>query len=56
MNVTQSDEGIYYCGTEQTKVEETAYIGSKSDYRYGNVTTRIKLSKYCGLNYLCTLT
>ncbi|XP_036972283.1 uncharacterized protein LOC119029534 isoform X1 [Acanthopagrus latus] len=44
MNVTQSDEGIYYCGTEQTKVEETAYIGSKSDYRYGNVTTRIKLN------------
>uniref|UniRef100_A0A671XFY7 Ig-like domain-containing protein n=1 Tax=Sparus aurata TaxID=8175 RepID=A0A671XFY7_SPAAU len=55
MNVTESDEGIYYCGTQHEKVEERDHIGSKTDYRFGNITTRIILSKYCGLIYLCTL-
>ena len=55
MNVTQSDEGIYYCGTEHTKLEEKDYIAPKTDYRFGNITTRIILSTYWGLNYLCTL-
>ncbi|XP_073321714.1 uncharacterized protein [Pagrus major] len=44
MNVTESDEGLYYCGTQQTKVEEKDYIAPKTDYRYGNVTTRIILN------------
>ncbi|KAM8772530.1 uncharacterized protein AB9X84_010217 [Acanthopagrus schlegelii] len=53
MNITESDEGIYYCGTKQTKVWETDYIGSKSDYRYGNVTTRIKLNSSSPDPYQC---
>ncbi|XP_036963192.1 uncharacterized protein LOC119024455 isoform X2 [Acanthopagrus latus] len=44
MNVTQSDEGIYYCGTEHTKLEEKDYIAPKTDYRFGNITTRIILN------------
>ena len=51
MNITQSDEGIYYCGTEHTKVEEKDHIAPKTNYRYSNVATRIILSKYGGLNY-----
>ena len=54
MNITESDEGIYYCGTEHTKVEGKDHIAPKYDYSYGDITTRIILSKYCGLNYLCT--
>ncbi|XP_054483221.1 uncharacterized protein LOC129116255 [Anoplopoma fimbria] len=41
LNITDSDEGFYYCGTEQTTVENAEYINRKMDYRYGNVTTRI---------------
>ncbi|XP_054460485.1 uncharacterized protein LOC129095904 [Anoplopoma fimbria] len=41
LNVTDSDEGFYYCGTEQPTVEDAEYIQHKIDYRYGNVTTRI---------------
>ncbi|XP_030269347.1 uncharacterized protein LOC115579803 [Sparus aurata] len=44
MNITESDEGIYYCGTEHTKVEERDHIGSKTDYRYGNITAKIILN------------
>ncbi|XP_030268956.1 uncharacterized protein LOC115579543 [Sparus aurata] len=44
MNVTESDEGIYYCGTQHEKVEERDHIGSKTDYRFGNITTRIILN------------
>ncbi|XP_078020838.1 uncharacterized protein LOC117254756 [Epinephelus lanceolatus] len=41
MNITHSDEGLYYCGTEQTKVEDKEFITSRTIYRYGNITTRI---------------
>ncbi|XP_073333661.1 uncharacterized protein [Pagrus major] len=44
MNVTESDEGLYYCGTQQTEVVEKDKIAPKTDYRYGNVTTRIILN------------
>ncbi|XP_027138229.1 uncharacterized protein LOC109137881 [Larimichthys crocea] len=44
MNVTDSDEGLYYCGTEQTKVDDKDKITPKAEYRYGNVTTRIKIN------------
>ncbi|XP_056228208.1 uncharacterized protein LOC130166552 [Seriola aureovittata] len=40
MNITDSDEGLYYCGAEQTKVDARV----SSIYRYGNVTTRILLN------------
>ncbi|XP_022614286.1 uncharacterized protein LOC111231465 isoform X2 [Seriola dumerili] len=40
-NITDSDEGLYYCGTQQTKVEDKELITSKYIYNYGNVATRI---------------
>ncbi|KAF1395167.1 hypothetical protein PFLUV_G00008730 [Perca fluviatilis] len=42
-NITDSDEGLYYCGTKQSRVEDKEYITQKYVYRYGNVTTRILL-------------
>ncbi|XP_027138315.1 uncharacterized protein LOC113746519 isoform X2 [Larimichthys crocea] len=44
MNVTDSDEGLYYCGTEQTKVYDEDKITHRVEFRYGNVTTRIKIN------------
>ncbi|XP_040891218.1 uncharacterized protein LOC121180129 isoform X1 [Toxotes jaculatrix] len=41
MNITDSDEGLYYCGTEETKVDKGEYITQRNIYSYGNVTTRI---------------
>ncbi|KAK9540134.1 hypothetical protein VZT92_002603 [Zoarces viviparus] len=41
MNITDSDEGLYYCGTEQQTVEDAKYFNSKTVYRYGNISTRI---------------
>ncbi|XP_059186674.1 uncharacterized protein LOC131969603 isoform X1 [Centropristis striata] len=41
MNITESDEGLYYCGTETIKVEDKEYITQRHLYTYGNVTTRI---------------
>ncbi|XP_018551114.1 uncharacterized protein LOC108896451 isoform X2 [Lates calcarifer] len=41
MNITDSDEGLYYCGTEQFKVEDKGFIISKEIYSYGNIKTRI---------------
>ncbi|XP_023832417.2 uncharacterized protein [Salvelinus sp. IW2-2015] len=42
-NITESDLGLYYCGTVEYKVKQgkdgTSY--SKEIYRYGNVTTRL---------------
>ncbi|XP_074487514.1 uncharacterized protein LOC141765350 [Sebastes fasciatus] len=40
-NITESDEGIYYCGTVQTRVEDKEYITRRDVYSYGNLTTRI---------------
>ncbi|XP_076001802.1 uncharacterized protein LOC142994815 isoform X3 [Genypterus blacodes] len=45
VNLTESDEGLYYCGNEHNTVlidEEKIALGSF--YRYGNVTTRILLN------------
>ncbi|XP_031141888.1 uncharacterized protein LOC116040560 [Sander lucioperca] len=42
-NITDSDEGLYFCGTKQTRVEDKEYITHKYVYRYGNVTTKIIL-------------
>ncbi|XP_040891220.1 uncharacterized protein LOC121180130 [Toxotes jaculatrix] len=42
MNITDSDEGLYYCGTEERKVDQGEYITLRNIYSYGNVTTRIK--------------
>ncbi|XP_041642229.1 uncharacterized protein LOC121509075 [Cheilinus undulatus] len=42
-NITESEEGLYYCGTEQTEVEEKQKITQGHVYTYGNVT-RVKLN------------
>ncbi|XP_025764182.1 uncharacterized protein LOC109202426 isoform X4 [Oreochromis niloticus] len=39
MNTTDSDEGLYYCGTEQKEVDTT--FSQKYIYKYSNITTRI---------------
>ena len=44
MNITDSDEGLYYCGTEQIKVEDKTTISDRNVYAYGTVT-RIVFSK-----------
>ncbi|XP_034394214.1 uncharacterized protein LOC117734167 [Cyclopterus lumpus] len=41
VNITDSNEGLYYCGTERQKVEDKECISAKMYYEYGNVTTRI---------------
>ncbi|XP_065814096.1 uncharacterized protein [Labrus bergylta] len=41
LNITESDEGLYYCGTEEPKVEDKEHITSKDIYSYSNITTRI---------------
>ncbi|XP_038143067.1 uncharacterized protein LOC119784878 isoform X2 [Cyprinodon tularosa] len=45
INVTDSDEGLYYCGTFENKVEKDKNGKSSSnyDYVYGNISTRITL-------------
>ncbi|XP_014185998.1 uncharacterized protein LOC102313455 [Haplochromis burtoni] len=42
MNTTDSDEGLYYCGTEQKEIDAT--FSQKYIYKYGNITTRILLT------------
>ncbi|CAK6953560.1 uncharacterized protein LOC121899402 [Scomber scombrus] len=41
LNITSSDAGLYYCGTEETRVEDKEYIKQKNVYGYSNVITRI---------------
>ncbi|XP_030608257.1 uncharacterized protein LOC115795872 [Archocentrus centrarchus] len=40
-NITDLDEGFYYCGTQQPKVEDKEKITREYEYRFGNITTRI---------------
>uniref|UniRef100_A0A3Q3EEX3 Ig-like domain-containing protein n=1 Tax=Kryptolebias marmoratus TaxID=37003 RepID=A0A3Q3EEX3_KRYMA len=40
-NVTISDEGLYYCGTGERKVEEKQSLTFKDISGYGNITTRL---------------
>ncbi|XP_044045970.1 uncharacterized protein LOC122873385 isoform X2 [Siniperca chuatsi] len=42
-NTTDSDEGLYFCGTQELKVYDKEYITHRYDYRYGNITTKIIL-------------
>ncbi|XP_051263323.1 uncharacterized protein LOC127367473 isoform X2 [Dicentrarchus labrax] len=42
-NITDSDEGLYYCGTVKQTVEDKLCIIQRLNYSYGNVTTRIIL-------------
>ncbi|XP_065814159.1 uncharacterized protein [Labrus bergylta] len=42
LNITESDEGLYYCGTEEPKVEDKENITSRYIYySYSNITRRI---------------
>jgi len=52
INITDSNEGLYYCGTEKKTVEDKEYISEKLHYKYGNVTTRISFGKYAGLTVI----
>nr|XP_040042922.1 uncharacterized protein LOC120825387 [Gasterosteus aculeatus aculeatus] len=54
MNITDSDEGIYYCGSEQRTVEDKELIGGQTLYRNGNVTTRVLISPDCSDSLLQT--
>ncbi|CAG5940986.1 unnamed protein product [Menidia menidia] len=49
-NVSHSDEGIYYCGNSQMKVEQKEKITGKNTYTFSNKTTRLTISKYFCLN------
>ncbi|XP_041642208.1 uncharacterized protein LOC121509061 [Cheilinus undulatus] len=40
-NITDSDEGLYYCGTKEKKVQEDEKIKATTVYRYSNMTTRV---------------
>ena len=51
-NVTSSDEGFYYCGTEKVELEVEEHITKKTIYRYSNIITRVTLGKYLYLKYL----
>ena len=42
MNVSGSDEGLYYCGTKEKKVEVST---EDIIYSYSKITTKIKLGK-----------
>lgn len=55
VNITDSDEGFYYCGTEQHKVEDNKIVTYKYVSIYSNVTTRILLGKSYGLTFLTYL-
>ncbi|XP_035762205.1 uncharacterized protein LOC118453961 [Neolamprologus brichardi] len=52
-NITDSDEGFYYCGTEQSKVKEKETINLECLYKYGNLTTKILLCKYSSNEDVC---
>ncbi|KAF7664070.1 hypothetical protein LDENG_00190350, partial [Lucifuga dentata] len=43
-NITYSDEGLYYCGTEGSTVTDQEKIKSENLYTYSNITTRILLN------------
>ena len=47
-NITESDLGLYYCGTVEKKIVDDGGKGGikyKQLYHYGNITTRISLGK-----------
>ncbi|CAB1458930.1 unnamed protein product [Pleuronectes platessa] len=41
MNISDSDEGLYYCGTEQLNKKSISHKDKYIPTRYGNVTRRI---------------
>ncbi|KAK1886536.1 Ig lambda chain V-1 region [Dissostichus eleginoides] len=47
INITETDEGLYYCGTEQLMVENREQITSAHIYTHGNISTRIHVIVSC---------
>ncbi|XP_063740432.1 uncharacterized protein LOC134864986 isoform X2 [Eleginops maclovinus] len=45
INITETDEGLYYCGTEKFEVQDEKKITPGHLYTYGNISTRIRLIK-----------
>ncbi|XP_008274242.1 uncharacterized protein LOC103353180 isoform X3 [Stegastes partitus] len=43
-NITNADEGLYYCGTEEMKMENKDHITDVYIHRYSNMTTRITVN------------
>ncbi|XP_023811997.1 uncharacterized protein LOC105358627 isoform X3 [Oryzias latipes] len=43
INVTFSDEGFYYCGTERKKVEDKEKIDQKTWFNYSNIIRKISI-------------
>ncbi|KAI4833239.1 hypothetical protein KUCAC02_016152 [Chaenocephalus aceratus] len=44
INITETDEGLYYCGTEQLKVEKEEHITRRHLYKYSNISTKIQFN------------
>ncbi|XP_034059186.1 uncharacterized protein LOC117537904 [Gymnodraco acuticeps] len=44
INITETDEGLYYCGTEQLKVEKAEHITRRHLYKYSNISTKIQFT------------
>ncbi|XP_034059188.1 uncharacterized protein LOC117537905 [Gymnodraco acuticeps] len=44
INITETDEGLYYCGTYQLKVEKNEQINFAHIYTHGNISTRIHVN------------
>lgn len=47
-NITETDEGLYYCGTKELKVKDEEKIIQRYVHTYSNVTTKILLHKDSG--------
>ncbi|XP_063740580.1 uncharacterized protein LOC134865102 [Eleginops maclovinus] len=64
INITETDEGLYYCATYELRVDNKEKITSKYVYTYGNISTRIhfnssepdhqefKLTQDCGVCWM----
>ena len=58
-NISDSDEGLYYCGTEKANMGNNAHTDRYIPLSYGNVTSRILMGtgeitgKYPGMSSLC---
>ncbi|XP_078809984.1 uncharacterized protein LOC105358627 isoform X2 [Oryzias latipes] len=52
INVTFSDEGFYYCGTERKKVEDKEKIDQKTWFNYSNIIRKISIRAVsCSFNW-----
>ncbi|KAF4118937.1 hypothetical protein G5714_000988 [Onychostoma macrolepis] len=56
-NASVSDEGIYYCAKRENKINTDAggIINAKSDYEYGNKTTRLSVLEAVSMHESTTI-